>query len=65
MRLPPHLVAALAHVLARPDPPDLVSPTGARRARVVTVAGAPDRFDTLRYLLLDILRRQAPARRPQ
>ena len=64
MRLPPHLVAALAQHLARPDPPDLVSPVGAGRAQLLRLAGAPDRFASLRYALLDILRRHAQQRPP-
>jgi hypothetical protein len=41
------LVAALDALLREPDPADLVSPTGAHRAHILTHAGHPDRVATL------------------
>jgi hypothetical protein len=43
MRLPVQVVAELAGLLQQPDPTDLVSPTGARRAHVRTQPGDPSR----------------------
>lgn len=56
MRLPPPVVAELAELLRSPDPTDLVSPTGARRAHVRTHAGDPSRrFELLLTLSLALV----------
>jgi len=62
MRLPPHLVAALAQLLEQPDPADLISPIGARRAHVLRLDGRADRFDSLLYTLQESLRRRRAQR---
>jgi hypothetical protein len=60
MRLPAHVVAELAQLLDRPDPADLVSPTGARRAHVRTHAGDPHRrLELLLGLSLALVRQLA------